>query len=30
MGIVVSQSRRPGKVLPADSKVGFVVSRGPR
>jgi beta-lactam-binding protein with PASTA domain len=29
-GIVISQSRRPGKVLPAASKIGLVVSRGPR
>ena len=27
-GIVVSQSRRPGKVLPARSKVNLIVSRG--
>jgi hypothetical protein len=29
-GIVISQSRRPGRVLPARSKIGLVVSRGPR
>jgi hypothetical protein len=29
-GVVVSQSRRPGRVLPADSKIDLVVSRGPR
>jgi beta-lactam-binding protein with PASTA domain len=27
-GIVVSQSRRPGKVLPARSKIDLIVSRG--
>ena len=27
-GIVVSQSRRPGRVLPANSKINLVVSRG--
>jgi len=27
-GIVISQSRRPGKVLPARSKINLVVSRG--
>jgi chitinase len=27
-GIVISQSRRPGRVLPANSKVNLVVSRG--
>jgi PASTA domain/Calcineurin-like phosphoesterase len=27
-GIVISQSRRPGKVLPANSKINLVVSRG--
>jgi hypothetical protein len=29
-GVVVSQSRRPGKVLPADSKINLIVSRGRR
>ena len=29
-GIVISQSRRPGSVLPARSKVALIVSRGPR
>jgi len=29
-GIVVSQSRRPGRVLPPNSKINLVVSRGPR
>jgi len=29
-GIVVSQSRRSGKVLPAHSKINLVVSRGRR
>jgi hypothetical protein len=29
-GIVISQSRRPGRVLPANSKVNLVVSRGRR
>jgi sugar lactone lactonase YvrE len=29
-GIVVSQSRRPGRVLPANSKINLVVSRGRR
>jgi beta-lactam-binding protein with PASTA domain len=29
-GIVISQSRRPGKVLPAGSKINLVVSRGRR
>jgi PASTA domain/Regulator of chromosome condensation (RCC1) repeat len=29
-GIVVSQSRRPGKVLPARSKINLIVSRGRR
>jgi hypothetical protein len=29
-GIVISQSRRPGRVLPARSKVALVVSRGRR
>jgi hypothetical protein len=29
-GIVISQSRRPGKVLPARSKINLVVSRGRR
>jgi Regulator of chromosome condensation (RCC1) repeat/PASTA domain len=29
-GIVISQSRRPGRVLPAQSKVNLVVSRGRR
>jgi sugar lactone lactonase YvrE len=29
-GIVVSQSRRPGRVLPANSKINLVVSRGGR
>jgi beta-lactam-binding protein with PASTA domain len=29
-GIVISQSRRPGRVLPADSKIDLVVSRGQR
>ena len=28
--IVVSQSRRPGKVLPARTKIDLVVSRGRR
>ena len=27
-GIVISQSRRPGRVVPARSKIGLVVSRG--
>jgi beta-lactam-binding protein with PASTA domain len=27
-GIVISQSRRPGKVLPARSKINLIVSRG--
>jgi beta-lactam-binding protein with PASTA domain len=27
-GIVTSQSRRPGRVLPANSKINLVVSRG--
>ena len=29
-GIVISQSRRPGKVLPARSKINLIVSRGRR
>jgi beta-lactam-binding protein with PASTA domain len=29
-GIVISQSRRPGRVLPARSKIDLVVSRGRR
>ena len=29
-GIVISQSRRPGQVLPADAKIDLVVSRGRR
>jgi hypothetical protein len=29
-GIVISQSRPPGKVLPARSKINLTVSRGPR
>jgi hypothetical protein len=29
-GIVISQSRRPGRVLPARSKIGLIVSRGRR
>jgi alpha-tubulin suppressor-like RCC1 family protein len=29
-GIVISQSRRPGRVLPAQSKVNLLVSRGRR
>ena len=29
-GIVISQSRRPGRVLPALSKINLVVSRGRR
>jgi hypothetical protein len=29
-GIVISQSRRPGKVLPARSKINVIVSRGHR
>jgi hypothetical protein len=29
-GIVISQSRRPGRVLPARSKINLVVSRGRR
>jgi hypothetical protein len=29
-GVVISQSRRPGKVLPARSKIDLVVSRGRR
>ena len=29
-GIVISQSRRPGRVLPANSKINLVVSRGHR
>jgi hypothetical protein len=27
-GVVISQSRRPGKVLPARSKINLIVSRG--
>ena len=27
-GVVISQSRRPGKVLPARSKIDLIVSRG--
>jgi beta-lactam-binding protein with PASTA domain len=27
-GLVISQSRRPGRVLPASSKINLVVSRG--
>ena len=29
-GFVVAQSRRPGRVLPANSKINLVVSRGRR
>jgi hypothetical protein len=29
-GIVISQSRRPGRVLPARSKINLIVSRGRR
>jgi len=29
-GIVISQSRRPGRVLPARSKIDLIVSRGRR
>jgi hypothetical protein len=29
-GIVISQSRRPGRVLPANTKINLVVSRGRR
>jgi hypothetical protein len=29
-GIVISQSRRPGRVLPAHSKISLIVSRGRR
>jgi hypothetical protein len=29
-GIVISQSRPPGRVLPARSKIDIIVSRGPR
>jgi beta-lactam-binding protein with PASTA domain len=29
-GIVLSQSRRPGRVLPARSKIDLIVSRGRR
>jgi alpha-tubulin suppressor-like RCC1 family protein len=29
-GIIISQSRRPGRVLPADSKINLTVSRGRR
>ena len=29
-GLVISQSRRPGRVLPANSKISLVVSRGRR
>jgi chitinase len=29
-GIVISQSRRPGRVLPAGSKIDLIVSRGRR
>jgi beta-lactam-binding protein with PASTA domain len=29
-GIVISQSRRPGRVLPAHSKIDLIVSRGRR
>jgi hypothetical protein len=29
-GIVISENRRPGRVLPAGSKINLVVSRGPR
>jgi len=29
-GIVISQSRRPGRVLPAGSKIDLVLSRGRR
>jgi beta-lactam-binding protein with PASTA domain len=29
-GIVISQSRRPGLVLPASSKINLIVSRGRR
>ena len=28
--IVIGQSRRPGQVLPANSRIDLVVSRGPR
>jgi beta-lactam-binding protein with PASTA domain len=27
-GVVTSQSRRPGRVLPVDAKINLVVSRG--
>jgi beta-lactam-binding protein with PASTA domain len=30
VGVVLSQSRKPGTVLPANSKITLVVSRGPR
>jgi beta-lactam-binding protein with PASTA domain len=29
-GVVIGQSRRPGRVLPANSKIDLVVSRGRR
>jgi beta-lactam-binding protein with PASTA domain len=29
-GVVTSQSRRPGNVVPANSKIDLVVSRGRR
>jgi beta-lactam-binding protein with PASTA domain len=29
-GVVVAQSRRPGRVLPADAKIDLIVSRGRR
>jgi beta-lactam-binding protein with PASTA domain len=29
-GLVSKQSRRPGRILPASSKINLVVSRGPR
>jgi beta-lactam-binding protein with PASTA domain len=29
-GIVISQSRRPGRVLPARSRINLIVSRGRR
>ena len=29
-GVVIGQSRRPGKVVPANTKINLVVSRGRR
>jgi beta-lactam-binding protein with PASTA domain len=29
-GLVSAQSRQPGRILPASSKINLVVSRGPR